>query len=73
MQEIEAANRRPFQWREVTLLAWHPEASDKSSNVMVVTYDEILPKRKHPVTKRQYWLQVGNQWKIFFEGVIAAS
>ncbi len=73
LQEIEAANKRPFQWREVTILAWHPEASDKSSNVMVVTYDEVLPKRKHPVTKRQYWLQIGNQWKIFFEGIIAAS
>ena len=73
LQEIEKANKQPFQWREVTTLAWHPEASDKSANVMILTYDEMLPKRKHPVTKRQYWLQVGNQWKIFFEGIIAAS
>ena len=73
LQEIEAANKRPFQWREVTTLVWHPEANDKASNVMIVTYDEVVPKRKHPVTKRQYWLQIGNRWEIFFEGIIATS
>jgi L,D-transpeptidase YnhG len=73
VKDIQKANKQPFQWREVTILSWRSETNDKSSNMMVVTYDEVLPKHKHPVTKRQYWLQVGNQWKIFFEGTIAAS
>ena len=73
VKDIQKANKQPFQWREVTILSWRSESNDKSSNMMVVTYDEVLPKHKHPVTKRQYWLQVGNQWKIFFEGTIAAS
>jgi L,D-transpeptidase YnhG len=73
LKEIDRANKQPFQWREVTTLLWRPEGNDKSSNVMIVTYDEVMPKRKQPITKRQYWLQVGNQWKIFFEGIITAS
>ena len=72
-QEIALAKQAPFQWQEVTLLTWRPEASEKANNIMIVTYDEKLPKRKQAITKRQYWLQVGNQWKIFFEGVIASS
>lgn len=72
-QEIELSKQKPYQWREVTVLQWKPESADKTNNVMVVTYDEILPSRKQPVTKRQYWLQTGNQWKIFFEGTIASS
>ncbi len=72
-QEIQKANGRAFQWQEVTTLMWRPDPSEKTSNVMVVTYDEIQPYVKRPLTKRQYWMQSGNQWKIFFEGVIAAS
>ncbi len=72
-KEMAQANKQNFQWHDTTTLAWHPDTSDKASNVMIVTYDEVLPKRKQAVTKRQYWLQVGNQWKIFFEGVIASS
>jgi lipoprotein-anchoring transpeptidase ErfK/SrfK len=71
--ELQRAKGRPFQWREVTTLIWRPDASEKTSNVMVVTYDEVLPNVKKAVTKRQYWMQSGNQWKIFFEGTIASS
>jgi lipoprotein-anchoring transpeptidase ErfK/SrfK len=69
--EIKKAKVSPFQWREVTTLMWRPEASEKTPNVMVVTYDEIQPTTKKVLTKRQYWIQSGNQWKIFFEGIIA--
>jgi L,D-transpeptidase YnhG len=71
--EVQKAKGRPFQWREVTALIWRPDASEKSPNVMVVTYDEVAPGIKQPTTKRQYWMQTGNQWKIFFEGIIASS
>jgi hypothetical protein len=40
---------------------------------MVVTYDETVLGTKQNTTKRQYWMQVGNLWKIFFEGAIASS
>lgn len=73
LNEIKKAKGRPFAWREVTTLMLRPEAGEKTSNVMVVTYDEIQPNVKQPITKRQYWIQHGNQWKIFFEGTIAAS
>ncbi len=73
LEEIAKAKGRPFQWSEVSALIWRPDASEKSPNVMVVTYDEIQPSAKQAVTKRHYWMQSGNQWKIFFEGVIAPS
>ena len=69
-QDLKTANKRPFQWREVTTLMWRPDAGSKNPNIMVVTYDESLPSSKQVNTKRQYWMQIGNQWKIFFEGTI---
>jgi hypothetical protein len=71
--EIKAANQRPFQWRETTMLLWRPEPTTHQNPIMVVTYDEISPVNGLPQTKRQYWLQNGINWKIFFEGVIASS
>ncbi|MDI9334315.1 MAG: L,D-transpeptidase family protein [Cytophagales bacterium] len=73
IQEMAQAKNRPIKWGEVTTLIWRPEAGGKNPAVMVVTYDEIQPGTKRPVTKRQYWLQLNNQWKVFFEGIIASS
>lgn len=73
LSEIKKAKGRPFQWREVTTLMLRPELGEKASNVMVVTYDEVQPGIKQATTKRQYWIQSNNQWKIFFEGTIASS
>jgi len=72
-QSLKMAHRRPFQWHEVAVLLWRTEPGSKNPNVMVVTYDEYSPGIKQPTTKRQYWVQAGNQWKIFFEGAIATS
>lgn len=69
-QDIKTANKRTFQWREVTTLMWRPDAGSKNPNIMVVTFDESITGSKQANTKRQYWMQVGNQWKIFFEGTI---
>ncbi len=73
LNEMKTANNRPFQWRETTLLLWRTDIGTKNPNVMVVTYDEISPASKQMQTKRQYWMQADNQWKIFFEGVIAST
>lgn len=69
-QDLKTANQRPFQWREVTMLLWRPDVGSKNPNIMVVTFDEFAPYGKQATTKRQYWMQTGNQWKIFFEGAI---
>ena len=37
---------------------------------MVVTFGEVADGSRTGPTKRQYWVRQGNQWKIFFEGVI---
>lgn len=53
----------------LSLLRWadHEE-------VMMVTFDEIGADKsgadKSRSTRRQYWIRSGNQWKIFFEGII---
>lgn len=71
LQDIKVASKHPFQWSSTAILLWRPEPGSKNPNIMVVTYDEQLPSSKQPVTKRQYWMQTGTQWKIFFEGTIA--
>ena len=73
LAEVKIANKRPIQWRETTELMWRPDINKKNPNIMVVTYDEMIPGNKQAITKRQYWMQLGNQWKIFFEGAIASS
>jgi L,D-transpeptidase YnhG len=73
LQDLKVANKRVFQWNSSAILMWRPEPGSKNPNIMVVTYDEQLPHSKQAVTKRQYWMQVGNQWKIFFEGSIASQ
>lgn len=72
-KDFDTSHKRPLQWRDVSILAWRPDAGDHSSNGMVVTYDEVTPNRSDPITKRQYWIQVGLRWKIIFEGAIASS
>jgi L,D-transpeptidase YnhG len=73
LADVKAANHRPIQWRDTTELMWRPDPNSKNPNIMVVTYDELLPQAKNAIIKRQYWMQLGNQWKIFFEGTIASS
>jgi hypothetical protein len=37
---------------------------------MVVTFGEVADGAQSGATRRQYWMRQGNQWKIFYEGVI---
>jgi L,D-transpeptidase YnhG len=63
--EIGRARGRDLQLKDLSYLRW----SD-SAETMVVTFGEVpLGDRTGPV-KRQYWMRMGQQWKIFFEGVI---
>jgi len=63
--ETRALRGRPIQLKDKTLLRW-TDASD----TMVVTFGEVIEGARTGPVKRQYWTRKGNQWQIFFEGVI---
>lgn len=63
--EIDKVRGRGIQLKDVSYLRW-TDAAD----TMVVTFGEVTDGTRSGPTKRQYWVREGNQWKIFFEGVI---
>ena len=69
--EIAAARGRDVQIKDLSALYW---AEPGQTATMVVTFAEVVAGKTTGPTKRQYWLRspssTGNQWKIFFEGVI---
>ncbi|NJS35175.1 MAG: L,D-transpeptidase [Brachymonas sp.] len=66
----ELAKKRSSELKDQTVLHW---AESAQSATMVVTFSEVPTGAVTGPTKRQYWLRspaTGNQWKIFFEGII---
>ena len=63
--EMKQLGGRQVQFKDVSYLRW-----TDSTDTMVVTFGEMVQGAKSGSTKRQYWTRQGNQWKIFFEGVI---
>lgn len=63
--ELTEVQGRTIQLKDVSYLRW-TDATD----TMVVTFGEVADGTRTGWTKRQYWMRQGNQWKIFFEGVI---
>jgi L,D-transpeptidase YnhG len=63
--ELSKTGGRPIQLKDLSLLRWTDTA-----DTMVVTFGEVADGTRTGLTKRQYWERKGNQWKIFFEGVI---
>ena len=63
--ELAAVQGRTIQLKDVSYLRW-TDAAD----TMVVTFGEVADGIRTGWTKRQYWMREGNQWKIFFEGVL---
>ncbi|MDO8263729.1 MAG: L,D-transpeptidase family protein, partial [Gallionella sp.] len=63
--ELDKGRGRAIQLKDLSLLRW-TDATD----TMVVTFGEVTDGTRTGPTKRQYWARQGNQWKIFFEGVI---
>lgn len=64
-QEMARVQGRPIVLKDLSYLHW----SD-TSDTMVVTFGEVIEGMRTGMTKRQYWVRQGPQWKIFFEGVI---
>lgn len=63
--EVDRAGKRPIELKDLSYLRW----SD-SAETMVVTFGEVPEGTRTGPVKRQYWVRQGQQWKIFFEGVI---
>ena len=65
-KEIEKASGREIALKELSVLRW----TDSNADTMVVTFGEVVEGSITGPKKRQYWTRQGNQWKIFFEGII---
>ena len=63
--ETQALRGRPLQLKDKATLRW-----TDSVETMVVTFGEVAEGARTGPVKRQYWTRRGNQWQIFFEGVI---
>nr|WP_311236106.1 L,D-transpeptidase family protein [Acidovorax sp. WCS2018Noco2-12] len=63
--ESRALRGRELQLKDKSYLRW-TDAAD----TMVVTFGEVAAGARTGPVKRQYWMRKGNQWQIFFEGVI---
>jgi murein L,D-transpeptidase YafK len=63
--ELANVRGRTVQLKDVSYLRW-----TDSTDTMVVTFGEVADGIRTGLTKRQYWAREGNQWKIFFEGVL---
>lgn len=63
--ELSKVQGRTIELKDVSYLRW-----TDSADTMVVTFGEVAEGIKTGLTKRQYWMRQGNQWKIFFEGTM---
>jgi murein L,D-transpeptidase YafK len=63
--EARALRGRELHLKDKSYLRW----SD-SADTMVVTFGEVAAGARTGPIKRQYWIRRGQNWQIFFEGVI---
>lgn len=63
--ETRALRGRELHLKDKSYLRW-----TDSADTMVVTFGEVAEGTRTGPIKRQYWARRGQQWQIFFEGVI---
>lgn len=63
--ETRALRGRELHLKDKSYLRW-----TDSADTMVVTFGEVAEGAHTGPVKRQYWARRGQQWQIFFEGVI---
>ena len=63
--ELGRLRGKAVEMKDLSVLRWTDGAE-----TMVVTFGEVPVGARTGVTKRQYWVRQGPQWKIFFEGVV---
>ena len=61
--ELREGSRRPAQIKDLSVLHWRD-----SEETMVVTFGDVPLGQTSGVTRRQYWIREGSEWRIFFEG-----
>lgn len=64
-REVAATQGLTLQMKDLSLLHW-----TDANETMVVTFGEVATGRRSGLSKRQYWSREGQQWKIFYEGVV---
>ena len=64
-KELVSAQSRQSELKDLSILSWRD-----TSEVLIVTFGEVLKGQRTGPVKRQYWGKESGQWKIFFEGVI---
>lgn len=63
--ELDKVRGRDIELKNLSLLRW-----TDSADTIVVTFGEVASGALTGPTKRQYWGRRGDEWKIFYEGVI---
>jgi hypothetical protein len=63
--EVKAKGNRALQVKDLSVLRWRDQ-----DDTLVVTFGEVAEGQRRGVTKRQYWMREGTQWKIIFEGAV---
>jgi murein L,D-transpeptidase YafK len=64
-RQLDKSRGHPVQFKDLSMLRW-----TDNTDTMVVTFSELTGSPQTGTHKRQYWERRGNQWKIFYEGVI---
>lgn len=63
--EVRSQGNKGLELKDLSVLNWR----DKD-DTMVVTFGEVPVGKSRGITKRQYWIREGNEWKIFNEGTV---
>lgn len=61
----DAQRSKGIELKDKSYLHWRD-----SNETMVVTFGEVTKGERSGTTRRQYWKRQGEQWQIFYEGVI---
>jgi len=63
--ELKRGRGREVLLKDISYLRW-----TDSADTMVVTFAELFEGARTGIVRRQYWVRLGPQWRIFFEGVV---
>ncbi|GAB4211286.1 MAG: hypothetical protein Fur007_01230 [Rhodoferax sp.] len=64
-RELRQLRGRSLAIKDLSLMNWQDQ-----ENIWVVTFGEVPEGQSRGVVRRQYWGLRGDQWQIFYEGVV---
>jgi murein L,D-transpeptidase YafK len=62
--DVKLQNGRPLELQDLSMLYW----KDAAGEMVVATFKEVSGGKSTKPSTRQYWIRIGSQWKIAFEG-----